>query len=147
MDLPAPIAPARVSRRRGRRRYWLVVGAVLALFVLFEVGIRHVPPDGMTVTTMGYSGATYTLFYTAPKDQQTISETYATLHAAPAVSPFAHYNCALGPSPYSVAFTWHGIPVEVWFTGSCVVSDTAGGIPDLTGRLLYLGALPPPASK
>lgn len=133
----------------------LTLIAVL-LFVVFEVGIRHVPPDGMTATGVGYSGGTpYTFSYTyaAPKDQQTIGATYAALNAAPAFnSLFTFYNCPLTPTPYptSIAFTWHGIPVETWSTGSCVVGDTAGGIPDflLIGHSwLPDGPLPPPAPR
>lgn len=157
MDLPTHAAPSLVSRRRGRRRFWLWVGVLFAVFILFEVGIRHVPPDGMTVTEIGYAGGsseTSSYTYAAPKDQQTISATYVALHNAPAiVMPiFSHYNCALTPPPYptSIAFTWHGIPLETWSTGSCVVGDTAGGVPGflLTGYYWQLnGPFPPPAPR
>jgi hypothetical protein len=117
---------------------WLVVGVLLALIVLFEVGIRRMPPDGMTVMELWYAGgSTYTLTYsyTAPMDQQTISATYASLNTAPTVTGgiFAHVNCALTPPPYptSIAFTWHGVPDFLW-TGHYWMPD---------------GLFPPPAPK
>ena len=153
----APPASATPAVRHARRRFWLVVVVLLALIVLFEVGIRHVPPDGMTVTELGYaSDSTYTVAYsyTAPQDQQTIGATNASLNTAPTVigGIFAHYNCALTPPPYptSIAFSWHGIPLETWYTGSCVVGDTAGGIPDFLWTGHYWqpdGSLLAPAPK
>ena len=40
--------------RLGRRRLWPMVAILLALMVVFEVGIRHVPRHGMTVTYAYY---------------------------------------------------------------------------------------------
>lgn len=159
---PAP-GSGQLRRRVGRlvRAPRGVALMVVLLFLIFEVGIRHVPPDGMTVTgiedsEVGYPdtfGTTvaFTASYTAPEDQQTINDFYASLNAAPAYfSPVSHpiVNCALTPLPYatSITFTWHGMPLETWFTSSCVVGDTAGGIPDvLTYRLWGPQTLPPPA--
>lgn len=158
-----------IRARHWRRMRRLGQGALilLVLFLLFEVGIRHVPPDGMTVTGIGYSEVgypdsfgttrTFTSSYTEPKDQQTINDLYASLNAAPAFfSPIffsqpVNVHCALLwlPYPTSIAFTWHGIPLETWFTSGCVVRDTAGGIPDVFTRHLWQlgGPLPPPATS
>lgn len=110
-----------------------VVLAVLTLFILFEVVIRHVPPDGMSVTdAYGPSlyGSTRTT-YTAPQDQQDINTYYAELNAAP-VESRATTSYALPdgcyPTAYpNITFTWHGIPLESW-SGYCVVVESAGGI-------------------
>jgi len=126
----------------------VALSAVLLLAV-FEVGIRHAPPDGMTVTEVEDAGSapfTLSYSYTTPRDQQTIAETYTTLNTAPTFNLlFARYNCPLASPrwPSSIAFTWHGIPLETWWTGDCVVSDNAGSISD---DLLLIGHywLPPP---
>ncbi len=140
--------------RRLPLRWDIGVGIVLALFIMFEVGIRHVPPDGMTVTEIDYAGGdpfTYSYTYTAPKDQQTIGETYAALNTAPAFNYLiTRYNCPLNSPPYpsSIEFTWHGIPLETWSTTSCTISDTAGGVSDdflLTLHFWLSDRLPPPA--
>ena len=147
-------------RRRVGRLVRVLRGVALVavlLFVVFEVGIRHVPPDGMTATGVGYSGGspyTFAYSYTAPKDQQTIGATYKALNAAPAFNYlFTPYPCPRFPTshPSSIAFTWHGIPLETWSTGNCIISDNAGGISDaflLTGHYwLPVVPLPPPAPR
>lgn len=139
MHQPARPTPERVSRRRGRRHFWLAAGVVLALFLLFEVGIRHVPPDGMTVTydcpsfcvNYPFVGARA---YTAPQDQQFITQSYAyynSLPVIPAWTPIA--SCGpLAIYPSSVVFSWHGIPVESWTSRNCLGEyiESAGGISD-----------------
>jgi hypothetical protein len=112
---------------------WLVVGVLLALIILFEVGIRHVPPDGMTVTEVGYAGSapfTLSYSYTAPKDQQTIGDIYAAFNRAPVWTAWTVHGCVMTQDPSSVVFTWHGVPVESWTLAGCVYDESAGGISD-----------------
>lgn len=167
MDLPAPVAPARVSRRRGRRRYWPVVGVVLALFVLFEVGIRHMPPDGMTYTlydTPLFDSQFHPLttpvttartqVYTASHDQHVITKYLTALYhgnetPSSVVDPFFRCGDALSLDKYQeeFVFTWHGIPVQSWNETDCGFMQSSGGIPNIF-RVSFIGPpstpLPPP---
>jgi hypothetical protein len=141
----ALLVPGDARHRRLLLRLGQGALALLALFLLFEVGIRHVPPDGMVVsfqdsTLVPQSDGSYvpkailtTYTYTEPKDQQAIGETYASLNdTSPFNSITTHVNCALTPPPWpsSITFTWHGIVLETWTIEGCAVSDNAGGISD-----------------
>ena len=132
-----------------RRRFWLVVVAVLVLIVLFEVGIRHVPPDGMTVTyTCSACGAPYvgTRAYSAHADQQAIEDWYTSFNDASVVSAWRLSGCTLTMDPSSVVFTWHGIPVEAWTLEGCRYAESAGGMSDaLVVQHLVPIAVPPPS--
>ena len=95
------------------------------MFLLFEVGIRNVPSDGMTVTYEEANSPTD--IYTAPRDQGIINDYYYQLNASRMASPFVRIN---GCSPIQYAqfvFTWHGIPVESW-SGGCIYTENSGGI-------------------
>jgi hypothetical protein len=122
---------------------------VALLFVIFEVGIRNVPPDGMTVTYDAPNPPTYT--YAAPQDQGIINDYYSTLNTAPMESPFVHIN-GCSPIEYpQFVFTWHDIPVESW-SGGCVYTESAGGVSDIFLLRFHLwnpgyGPLPPPAPR
>lgn len=166
----AELAPrSRTLRRRvGRRaRALLGVAFIAALVcVVFEVGIRNVPPDGMRVTYTTsvlvhlpdgsfmprFTHTTYT--YTLPKDQQTISATYASFNDGPVYnSLFDHFNCALSPAPEpsSVEFIWHGMLLETWRPSGCTAVENAGGIYDAFGLTFHYweppsGGIPLPAS-
>ncbi len=149
MNLPAPTAPASVARRHGRRRFWLVVGALLAFFIAFEVGIRNAPPDGMTVTYEEPNPPTY--IYMAPQDQGIINDYYSTLNTTPVESPFVNIN-GCSPIEYpQFVFTWHGVPVESW-SGGCVYIENSGGISGIFMLRSHLwnpgyGPFPPPPSQ
>lgn len=154
--------PAHGAARLWRLMLRLGVGVsiLLALLLLFEVGIRHVPPDGMIVayeygpTPSGPMRATYA----APQDQQIINAYYAALNDAPAYHSLqpnyvqtTRDGCYLSTYP-QFTFTWHGIPLESW-SGYCAVVENAGGIPDDLMFTYHLwtpptsGAMPPPASR
>jgi hypothetical protein len=137
---------AETSLHRGRRlRFWLAILAIFALvLILFEVGIRHVPPDGMTVTLLspdGRSGGPW--MYATPKDQQTIDAYYTGLNAAPVKSSQVSANYALFhgcyPTAYpQITFTWHSIPIESWTSQDsisiCAYIEDSGGLSEhLTG--------------
>lgn len=137
MQTTSTSVPARSARRFWHEllRWGLGVVLLLLLFLLFEVGIRHVPPDGMTVTyAYKYSASAVigTRPYTAPKDQQTIRDAFAAFNAARVVRvPLGQYaGCALTPYPSLVVFTWHGVPVEAWTLEGCWYAESAGGISD-----------------
>lgn len=105
------------------------------MFLLFEVGIRHVPPDGMTVTynyaypvNNGTSIGMQT--YISPQDQQNIYAYYAAFNRAPVRSLWWHHGCTMSLDPSSVEFTWHGLPVESWTNTGCEYTESAGGISD-----------------
>lgn len=153
----AGLAPRnRTLRRRVGRRARALLGVTFIaalLFVASEVGIRHVPPDGMRVTYTtsvlvhlpdgSFSPRfTYTTYiYSLPKDQQAISATYASLNDGPAYnSLFDHFNCALtsAPIPSSIEFTWHGVLLETWWPrGGCTAVENAGGMYDAFGLTFH----------
>lgn len=149
MNSPTSQGSTPVVRRRGRHRYLLVVGAVLALFLLFEVGIRHIPPDGMTVSFNDAAGgdSAGTLRYTAPADQQIVADYYAAFNRAAVRSEWTIHSCAMTDDPSSVAFTWHGLPVESWMLVGCDYVESAGGISDelAVQHLLPDISMPPPS--
>lgn len=151
MDQPAPPkASPHVARRRGRRRFWLAVGVLLALVILFEVGIRQAPPDGMIVTyddSMSVYVDRGTQVYTTPRDQQTISDYYAAFNRAPVRPAWILHGCAMDLDPTSVVFTWRGIPVESWTMQGCDYIENAGGASDAIAvqHLLPEISMPPPA--
>jgi hypothetical protein len=124
--------------------------ALVALFVACEVGMRHLPPDGLTFTevkiTQGVDAhgqelpARRTLDYTITYDsrrQATINTWYTALNDGQDIGgPFLHCNGEPPVGPYydhTFTFTWHGISVEsatdeasacpAWLLSS-------GGIPD-----------------
>lgn len=139
----------KARRRVGRLMRTLRGVALIAvlLFVVFEVGIRHVPPDGMTVTEVGYPGvmSTYAYSFTAPKDQQTIDDIYAAYNRAPVWSAWDRHGCVMTQDPPLVVFTWHGIPVESWTLAACWHVESAGGISDgLVVQHLLPDKSPPP---
>lgn len=156
---------AKTSLHRGRRiRLGLAILVLAALvFIAFELGIRHVPPDGMTVTLLsphGYLMDGPPLMYTAPKDQQTIDAYYSGLNAAPVESSQASANYALYQGCYpnmypQITFTWHGIPVESWISQDsasiCEYVENSGGLSEhLTGTFhlwMPVQAVPLPASQ
>jgi hypothetical protein len=158
--------PVQTSRRRGRRlRFWLALLALFALVcIAFEVGIRHVPPDGMTVTLVRSPGGYFLdgppLIYTAPKDQHIIDAYYTSLNAAPVEASRASANYALFhgcyPNDYpQITFTRHGIPVESWISQDsasiCEYVENSGGLSEnLTGTFhvwMPVQAVPLPASQ
>lgn len=131
-------------RNRGVR-WGLVV--VVAFFLVFEVTVRHLPPDDVTVTTInyvemsGHNTVTTTSRTTSADTAQTraaIDRLSDALNTAPIGGPsipiFTH-GCmtAIGYTEYRVTFTWHGLPVQVWTTNTpCPnFTENSGGIPDL----------------
>lgn len=124
--------------------------ALVVLFIACEVGMRHLPPDGLTfievkitqpISATGQEGAaTRTLDYSITYDsrrQATIDAWYDALNGGQGIGgPFLHCNGGPPDGPYydhTFTFTWHGIPVEsatdeaspcpAWLLSS-------GGIPD-----------------
>lgn len=158
-SLPTGTLPGRPHRLR----FWLAILALLSLVgILFEVGVRHVPPDGMTVTFLSAGGrplAEGSWVYTAPKDQQIIAAWYAGLNTAPVESQTStSYAVDDGcyPTAYpQITFTWHGIPVEAWTSHDsisiCEYIESAGGLSENLTRTFHLWfptrIAPPAASR
>jgi hypothetical protein len=128
----------------------VVKGALvlLALFLLFEVGARHVPPDGMTVSYDDSVGDTsfVTQSYSAPMDQQTIADYYVAFNHALVRPAWILHGCAMMQYPSSVEFSWHGLPVESWTLVGCDYVESAGGVSDILAvqHLLPDISVPPP---
>ena len=150
MDQAARVASPPVARRGKRRRFWLAGGVLVGLFILFEVGIRHMPPDGMTVR-YDYSMSVYvergTQSYTMPRDQRAIRDYYAAYNRAPVRPAWILHGCAMDLDPSSVVFTWRGIPVESWTIVGCDYVENAGGVSDAIAVQHTLPdiSMPPPA--
>lgn len=123
--------------------------ALVALFVAFEVVIRHLPPDGLTFTEVkitlqpisatGQQGpATRALDYSISYDarqQATINTWYDALNGGQDIGgPFLHCTTLPGPEyDHTFTFTWHGIPIESATDQASLCGDwllSSGGIPD-----------------
>ncbi|HEX9413891.1 MAG TPA: hypothetical protein VF916_10350 [Ktedonobacterales bacterium] len=137
-------SPQGISRKQ-IRRYWLILYGkamlswllVLLLLVDFEVGIRHVPPDGVQViTTSAESGRT--LSTQEITNARTVADFYARLNSLPLDQRFVDPNtCPLRYLPtlesYTVRFTRWGLPVVVatWDSLQCIPiwEFSSGGLP------------------
>jgi hypothetical protein len=135
-------------RNRGVRRGLVIV---VALFLIFEVTVRYLPPDGVTVTTINYNSFTpsgisglnivTTSRTTLAHDAQTraaIDRLNDGFNTAPLGAPFistAGSGCVAvsGYTEYQVTFTWHGLPLRVWTTntGCPGFAENSGGIPNV----------------
>ena len=141
----APTAPRRRVRFRKPSKKTSLWLALVIIFLAFQVTARRLPPDGMTIvanTTTGTSlygsnvgVVTTSANYSAAKYQTVINRLYDDFNTAlPNTPPATLTTCGpLGYADYQVAFTWHGLPVEVWWNqGGCpVYTDSTGGIPNL----------------
>jgi hypothetical protein len=132
-------------------RWGLVI--VVAILLTFEVTTRHLPPDGVTVTTIEHyavftsipSGVkiSYAVRATSHTTLATTGQTRAeidTLNNVFAAAPFdgptyTSYMCTSlgGWIDYQVTFTWHDLPVQVWTTdnGCPSFAENSGGIPNV----------------
>jgi hypothetical protein len=138
---------------------WLSVVGLIALVLVMEGVARHLPPDGVTVTTIEHY-AVYTRIPSGERvslDVRTTSRTTSadtaqtraeidTLSNAFAaasftLSPYMSRSCMTlgGWVDYQVTFTWHGLPTQIWTSsGGCgTFTENSGGIPNvLWGRPL-----------
>ncbi|MGH2503389.1 MAG: hypothetical protein ACRDID_12865 [Ktedonobacterales bacterium] len=140
-----------MRRRRAHRllaRLSLSLIALLALFIAFEVVIRHMPPDGLTYTEVKISQpispsgkeapATRALDYSIAYDsrrQATIDTWYNALNRGQDIGSFPHCNGGPPNGPFyerTFTFTWRGIAVESATAGSPCGEWllSSGGIPD-----------------
>lgn len=133
--------------RRNRGVRWSLV-VVVAFFLIFEVTVRHLPPDGVTVTTIDHyavynPGAYYFVKTTSRATTADTVQTRAkidTLNNAFAAAPFSMSPYLARPCmtvggwvDYQVTFTWHGLPVQSWTSlGGCgTFTENSGGIPNV----------------
>jgi hypothetical protein len=149
--MPTNVSAAGTARIRRILRSLGLVSVLLLLFVAFEVGIRYVPPDGMTYTmydtrefdSYGHAVAPttrwHTLTFAAPHDQQVINTYLQTLNDRNGEQPSSWvspaYSCGRTLSPdkyqFEFVFTWHGIPVQSWYDADCGFMQSSGGIPNI----------------
>lgn len=138
---------ARLRDRRVRRNFVIVV----ALFLIFEVAARYLPPDGVTVTTINYdffspSGApglniVTTSRATSAHDAQTraaidsLNTGFSTaplvgVSSIPELSRGGGCMTVSGYTEYQVTFTWHSLPLRVWTNNTpCpFFTENSGGI-------------------
>ncbi len=131
-------------RNRGVRRGLVIVAA---LILIFEVTVRRLPPDGVTVTAYpqdgGYTSATYAVTSTTRAIRADTAQKRAeidTLNNDFNTGPFTTSpyfltgGCGVlgGWINYQVTFTWHGLPLQSWTSlGDCgnAFADNSGGIP------------------
>jgi len=141
------------ARLRDRRVRWGLI-VVVALFLIFEVTVHYLPPDGVTVTTINYNYFTpsgisglntvTTSRTTLAHDAQTraaIDRLNNEFNTAPIVSASSIPKLPRGGgcmtlsgyTEYQVTFTWHGLPLRVWTTNTpCPnFTENSGGIPNL----------------
>lgn len=126
---------------------WGLVIAV-TFFLAFEITVRHLPPDGVTVTAITYSAeypsnrvsyAVRTTSHATSADtthtRAEIDTLYNAFAAAPfTLSPYISRSCMTlgGWVDYQVTFTWHSLPVQIWTSsGGCSqFAENSGGIPN-----------------
>jgi hypothetical protein len=147
------VATPDIWRPRLRRLLKYILTGTVALVVLcglFEFAIRHVPPDGLTFTTVqitqvvNASGqeppAMRTLDYSVTYDsrrQATISTWYHALNQGQDIGFLPPCNGGPPNGPYyehTFTFTWHGIPVESATDEARPCGEwllSSGGLPDL----------------
>lgn len=123
-----------------------IILAAISVFLIFEIGIRFVPADGMTDTATDKSGRVVYQYSTT--NQAVVSSWQGALNTAPRRAGL-DTSCIL-PEPvnwvaHTYTFTWRGIPVESAWSNSggsllfWMRDDTAcpayimsnGGIPDI----------------
>ena len=141
------VVKARLRDRRVRRGLVIVV----ALFLIFEVTVHYLPPDGVTVTTINYNYFTpsgisglnvvTTSRTTLAHDAQTraaIDRLNNEFNTAPIGAPINYAfggGCMTlsGYTEYQVTFTWHSLPLRVWTTNTpCPnFTENSGGIPNV----------------
>jgi hypothetical protein len=109
----------------------IIIGAIIT-FLIFEVGIRFVPADGLSYTAYQDGQLVYTY---STSDQSVITSWQNALNSnqAPAVA----VNCSHGLDPNPIyrtwMFTWHSIPVETATNNptECGYGLSSGGLPNV----------------
>lgn len=121
-----------------RTRIVALAGIVLLLFILFEIGIRFIPPNGMTYT-WDHPTSGIPIFQKSSTNPKTVAYWYqytnngktpvymATCNGRPPVP---------GPSEQmTFTFTFYGVPIESFSNddaNDCPwYGQSAGGLPDL----------------
>ncbi len=143
------------------------LGVVVALLLAFEVTVRHLPPDGVTVTKTHQIWVVGSAPSPEKNQPRNFTVTTSATHLAASralwrariqrlntdlnsgvVRPFApllyYRGCELpdGYTDYQVTFTWHGLPVQTWTSldGCPTFRENSGGIPNV----LWTHDLSPP---
>ncbi len=125
----------RVSGGRTRRARLLrsMIDA-LALLALFEVGVRQIPPDGLTYTEKDSAGHVTFTYTTGQQDLVGRWGAYVNGEPSNGALPTCSLPAIPAPPIYrTYTFTWRGIPVESATSGpdNChhfILSS--GGLPD-----------------
>lgn len=131
------------SRRTGLIARRIILGAIIA-FLVFEVGIRFIPADGMSYVAENASGQVIYTYSTS--DQAVISSWQNALNTAPQ-SVGLLPDCGWSANPvyvyHTYTFTWHGIPVEsAWVNQGGKLFDIAADGSECSVYILSSGGLP-----
>lgn len=126
--------------RQHPRLAW-IIACCLLLFLVFEIGIRCVQPNGVRVTDVSTSGATLSAYQsTDPRVARRIKnglETGASTFSLNALLQENHCSQILTfqPNTSTYTFTYDGIPIESFIgeagTSCGYYTESAGGIPNL----------------
>ena len=145
-----------------RRRALAVIAALVAVFAVFEVGVRLLPPDAVQYEIRtGINGGKITTTTGVMTDSATVARWRAALLAEPSGQSLLDFYVAkwqgrdmcrrLGLYSATYRFTWHGMPVEVVSPapapncgGKGVYQVSSGGVPDW--NTYVVDPLPQPAA-
>lgn len=144
MREPLSIAstPARAKSRMPRSL--LVALTLLALLIVFEMGVRLIQPDTLVYTAAvgygSYASPTYQHVHLTITNPQAVARWYAAVNSRPVDTVLStvllHCNGLydLGAS-YRFEFTWHGLPIETATSNMTGCGPelrlTSGGLPGL----------------
>lgn len=131
------------------RRALAVIAALALGFVVFEVGVRIVPPDAVSydIQTIEPFGPEGPHSHGVVTDPATIARWRAAMTAHPSRPLIEGYlarwqgvGCSYGTVTVAAyTFTWRGLPVEVVSPGPGCVGGyqvSSGGLPDWNTYLL-----------
>lgn len=125
--------------RRGLVVRLAIVALVVALIIVFEIGVRQVTPDAVQYTAVAqFDGTVISSTSGTITDPATVVRYRAAMTATPSgkyVWQGWHSTCeGVDSSSYTYTFLWHGLPVEVVtqapFCDGSQYQISSGGITD-----------------
>lgn len=132
-------AGMKMLRNTPRRvRIIVLLCSVLLLFILFEIGIRFLPPNGMTYTSVDTASGVVG-YSVSSTDAKTVAYWYRYTNNAKQLAGFLGRRCS-APAMYvsktnTFTFTLYGIPIESFSGEDANVCyqyvQSAGGLPNI----------------